>query len=93
MDGVVPLIGVDLDVLLFEVLVVFLEFASFGGWKKLEMVDWSAFAFCRPFGGCDNFVFLLDDALGLPGTNLRLPTVVSPEAAIKGEEGGELSKD
>ena len=39
MDGVVLLIGVDLDVLLFEVLVGFFEFASFGGWKKLEIVD------------------------------------------------------
>lgn len=45
-DGVVPLIGIDLDVLLFDVLVEFFEFASFGGWKKLEMVDWSAFGFC-----------------------------------------------
>ena len=43
--------------------------------------------------GCDSFVFLLEDALGLPGTNLRLPAVISLEAAIKGgEEDGELSK-
>lgn len=92
-DGVMLFIDVDLDVLLFEVLVEFFEFTSFGGWKKLEMVNWSAFVFCLPFVGCDSFVFLLEDALGLPGINLRLPTVVSPEAVIKGgEEGGELSK-
>ena len=30
-DGVVQFIGVDLDALLFEVLVEFFEFASFGG--------------------------------------------------------------
>jgi len=93
MDEVGQFISVDLDVLLFEVLVEFFEFASFGGWKKLEMVDWFAFIFCVPLVDCDSFVFLPEDAGGSPGTNLRLPTAVSPEAAIEsGEEDGELSR-
>ena len=57
------------------------------------MVDWFAFIFCVPFVDCVSFVFLLEDAGGSPGTNLRLPTAVSLEAATEGgEEDGELSR-
>jgi len=75
-DGVVQFIGVDLDALLFKVVVEFFEFASFGGWKKVEMVDWFAFIFCVPFVDCVGFIFLLEDAGGSPGTNLHLPMAV-----------------
>ena len=57
------------------------------------MVDWLAFIFCVPFEDCVSFVFLPEDAGGSPGTNLRLPTAVSPEVVIEGgEEDGELSR-